>query len=275
MTSALHDHLRLVHISDLHFGAQHPGAAEALLAAIDSLAPSLILITGDLTQRARHSQFLAARRFFDRLPCEWMAIPGNHDMPLFRPWHRLFTPHRRYRHHIGRITRDRLDHPRLRIALLDSTDPLAWRGGRLRSTPCRDSAAWLAAAAPEQLRIAAAHHPFASREAGNKGGMAGAREARRALIDDGGADVLLWGHLHRTEALLVEGASGRCAVGLGVGSPTSNRHIGEGFFFHQMDVSRDRIDATVWRRFAPDVHFHPEANHTFAREAHGWTRSST
>jgi len=270
----IHEGLRLVHISDLHFGAQHPGAAEALLAAIHGLAPNLTLITGDLTQRARNSQFLAARHFFDRLPTDWMAIPGNHDMPLFRPWHRLFTPRHRYRHHIGSVTRDRLDQPGLRIALLDSTDPLAWRAGRLKGGACEAAAHWLAGAAPDQLRIAAAHHPFASRERGNKGGMAGAARARETLIDQGGADLLLWGHLHRTETLLVGGAHGRQAVGLGVGSPTSHRHIGDGFFFHQMDVSRDHISATVWRRFAADAGFHEQATHHFVREENGWVRQS-
>jgi len=271
----IHDGLRIVHISDLHFGAQHPGSAEALLEAIHGLAPTLTLITGDLTQRARNSQFLAARHFFDQLPGDWMAIPGNHDMPLFRPWHRLFTPRHRYRHHIGSVTADRLDHPGLRIALLDSTDPLAWRAGRLRPRACEAAARWLADADPAQLRIAAAHHPFASREPGNKGGMAGASAARRALIADGGADLLLWGHLHRTEAMLVEDGNGRRAVGLGVGSPTSHRHIGDGFFFHQMDVSRNHITATVWRRFAADAHFHAQATHNFARTEDGWTQPST
>ncbi len=270
----IHDSLRLVHISDLHFGAQHPGAAEALLEAIHGLNPWLTLITGDLTQRARNSQFLAARAFFDQLPTDWMAIPGNHDMPLFRPWHRLFTPRGRYRRHIGSATNDRLDHPGLRLALLDSTDHLAWRAGRLRAPACHNAAVWLGSAAPTQIRMAAAHHPFASRERGNKGGMRGADLARRALIDHGGADVLLWGHLHRTEALLVEAPSGRRAVGLGVGSPTSDRHVGEGFFFHQLDLARDRITATVWRRFATDAAFHPEATHHFVRAEQGWTRQS-
>ena len=76
--------LRIVHLSDLHFGAQHPGAADVLLESVHSLAPTLTLITGDLTQRARNSQFIAARAFFDALPGDWLAVPGNHDMPLFR-----------------------------------------------------------------------------------------------------------------------------------------------------------------------------------------------
>lgn len=270
----IHDHLRIVHISDLHFGAQHEGAADALLEAIHGLAPSLTLITGDITQRARTQQFLDAKRFFEQLPGQWMAIPGNHDMPLFRPWHRLLAPRYRYRTHIGAVTSDRLDHPQLRVALLDSTNNLSWRSGRLKSEASRNAAHWLNEAKPDQLRIAAAHHPFASREKGNKGGMAGASKARQALIDTGEVDLLLWGHLHRTETLLLRGQSGRQAVGLGVGSPTSHRHIGDGFYFHHMDVTRDHIATTVWRRFAGESGFHTHAHHAFSRDQGSWTQTS-
>jgi len=270
----VHDHLRIVHISDLHFGAQHEGAAAALLKAIGGLSPALTLITGDITQRARTQQFLDARQFFGQLPAQWMAVPGNHDMPLFRPWHRLLTPRHRYRTHIGAITSDRLDHPQLRVALLDSTNHLAWRSGRLSSEASRNAARWLGESGPAQLRIAAAHHPFASRQKGNKGGMAGASKARQTLIDEGEVDLLLWGHLHRTETLLVRGPSGRQAVGLGVGSPTSHRHVGDGFYFHHMDVSRDHISTTVWRRFPADADFHVHSTHAFRREQGSWTHVS-
>lgn len=262
--------LRLIHLSDLHFGAQHAGASDILLGAIHDLNPGLTLITGDLTQRARNSQFIAARQFFDQLPANWVAIPGNHDMPLFRPWHRLFAPRDRYRRHIGSATTDRLDSPTLRLALLDSTDRLAWRAGRLSASTANRAAAWLADAAPAQLRVAAAHHPFASRQHDNKGGMAGARHARRALIDIGGADILLWGHLHRSEISRVGAPSGRHAIGIGVGSPTSSRHVNDGLFFHQLDMAGDHINLAVWRRLASEPAFVRVATHRFVRDDQGW-----
>ena len=262
--------LRFVHLSDLHFGAQHPGASDVLLDAVHALAPKLTLITGDLTQRARNSQFIAARAFFDALPGDWLAVPGNHDMPLFRPWHRLFTPRGRYHRHIGDPTTSRLDWPDLRLTLLDSTDALAWRAGRLRPEAADRAANWLAQAVPGQLRIAAAHHPFASRERGNKGGMSGARHARRVLIDKGGVDVLLWGHLHRSETMLLEGDGARHAIGIGVGSPTSSRHPADGFFFHQIDATHDTLQLTVLRRLGSEPHFHQVAHHRYVRDSAGW-----
>ncbi|MCB1960314.1 MAG: metallophosphoesterase [Rhodocyclaceae bacterium] len=268
--TAAHPTLRLIHLSDLHFGAQHAGASDTLLRTIHELSPTLTLITGDLTQRARNSQFIAARQFFDQLPGAWVALPGNHDMPLFRPWHRLFAPRTRYRHHIGNATTERLDWPELRMALLDSTDPLAWRAGRLKTEAVNAAAAWLAQAQPGQLRIAAAHHPFARRERGNKGGMAGARHARHALIDTGGADILLWGHLHRSEITRIDTPSGRHAIGIGVGSPTSSRHVSDGLYFHQIDMAGDHINLLVWRRLASDSAFLRVASHRFVRDAAGW-----
>ncbi|MCZ4303694.1 metallophosphoesterase [Zoogloeaceae bacterium G21618-S1] len=262
--------LRLVHLSDLHFGAQAPGAAQLLLDAVIGLSPQLTLITGDLTQRARNSQFIAARQFFDQLPGDWLAIPGNHDMPLFRPWHRLFTPRGRYRRHIDDATTSHLDWQQLRLALIDSTNPLSWRSGRIRSAAALDAAQWLAGGSDGQLRIAAAHHPFATRERGNKGGMAGANLARNLLIDEGGADLLLWGHLHRSEVRLLASDAGRNAIGIGVGSPTSGRHSSEGLFFHQLDVTPGHVHLVVWRRHMAESLFYPVGNHRFTRGDAGW-----
>ena len=266
--------LRLIHLSDLHFGAQAPGASEMLLEAIGPLAPRLTVITGDLTQRARNSQFIAARQFFEALPGDWVAIPGNHDMPLFRPWHRLFAPRSRYTRHIGSATETRLDWPELRLALLDSTNPLAWRSGRLHGHVTDDAGDWLAEGRPGQIRIAAAHHPFARRARGNKGGMRGADRALAHLIDDGGVDILLWGHLHRSEHGLIERDGKRTAIGIGVGSPTSGRHSAEGLFFHQLDITEGHVHLVVWRRHMHERVFHAVGNHRFHRVAGGWRHDS-
>lgn len=84
---------RILHISDLHFGPPFvPAVAEALLQTLPSLAPDVIVASGDLTQRATREQFQECRQFFDRLPdIPLLVIPGNHDVPLYRTVERLFT----------------------------------------------------------------------------------------------------------------------------------------------------------------------------------------
>ena len=83
--------LRLIHISDLHFGAQSAGALDALREALRALNPSLLVTTGDLTQRGRPEQLRAAREFLDSVQVPWLATPGNHDLPVM-PWRRLIDP---------------------------------------------------------------------------------------------------------------------------------------------------------------------------------------
>ena len=83
----------LAHLSDLHFGRTDTRVVEALLADLQHHRPDLVVISGDITQRARTYQFAEARAFLDRLPCPAVIVPGNHDLvPLYRPLGRLFNP---------------------------------------------------------------------------------------------------------------------------------------------------------------------------------------
>ena len=72
----------LLHISDLHFGRVDPATVEPLTAAIRALARNVVIVSGDLTQRARAAEFRAARAFLDALPRPQIVVPGNHDVPL-------------------------------------------------------------------------------------------------------------------------------------------------------------------------------------------------
>jgi 3',5'-cyclic AMP phosphodiesterase CpdA len=90
---------RILQISDLHFGPPFVRqVADALLQTIPDLNPDAIVVSGDLTQRAKRVQFEEARQFFDLLShIPMLVIPGNHDVPLYRVFERLFTPHALYR----------------------------------------------------------------------------------------------------------------------------------------------------------------------------------
>ena len=91
----------LAHISDLHFGTEDAKVAEALIRDLNQVAISLLIISGDLTQRARKKQFLKASRYLDKLPKPQLVIPGNHDIPLFDLFRRIFMPLTRYRKYIN------------------------------------------------------------------------------------------------------------------------------------------------------------------------------
>ena len=57
----------IVHLSDLHFGRVDPKIVAPLVRTVETAAPDLVVVSGDLTQRARGGQFREARRFLDRL----------------------------------------------------------------------------------------------------------------------------------------------------------------------------------------------------------------
>src|SRR4051794_29114831 len=78
--------------SDLHFGSIDLDVVEAMAAEVRTAEPSIVVVSGDLTQRARKQEFMQARSFLDALPSPRLVVPGNHDVPLFDLYARIFTP---------------------------------------------------------------------------------------------------------------------------------------------------------------------------------------
>ena len=192
--------LTILHISDLHFGPHYlPAVGEALLTAARELEPDLVVASGDFTQRARESQFAAARAFLDRLPrAPLVAVPGNHDVPLFRLHERILRPYALYRTYIARELDSVLRRPDAVLVALNSTSPLRTiTNGRIRRRQlrlCRDA---FRSAPPRAARIVVAHHHFAP-PPDYQGGQV-MPHARRALdaFTALRVELLLGGHQHR------------------------------------------------------------------------------
>ena len=95
--------ITVLHASDVHFGEPHlPRVARVFLDFARSLRPDVVVISGDLTQRARVGEYEEAAAFlkeFGDIPV--VVTPGNHDIPVYRVWERLFAPFRNYREHIS------------------------------------------------------------------------------------------------------------------------------------------------------------------------------
>ena len=86
----------IAHLSDLHFGRVDPAVCKALRIALADAAPDVVVVSGDLTQRARVSEFRTAKDFFADLPAPSIVVPGNHDVPLWNPYLRFIRPLARY-----------------------------------------------------------------------------------------------------------------------------------------------------------------------------------
>lgn len=192
--------ITILHVSDLHFGPPYvPAVGEAVRTAAHALGPDVIVASGDFTQRAKEEQFIQARAYLDTLPdVPVIVVPGNHDVPLYRVFERVFSPYRHYRAHIS----DRLDYV-VRIdgavfVALNSTSPLrAITNGRIGRDQLEFARSAFADAPVGALRVVVAHHHFAPAP-DYEGGQVMPR-AKRAIdvFTDLEVDMILGGHLHR------------------------------------------------------------------------------
>lgn len=192
---------KILHISDLHFGSPYVHAVgEALQAIVPSLEPEAIVVSGDLSQRARRHEFEQARGFLQRLPeVPMMVIPGNHDVPLWRVAERLFTPHKIYREVISEDLNPILQLDGVILVGLDSTSPRrSISNGRIHLDQLDHCERIFAQAPPDTVRIVVAHHHFApGPDYLRDWTMPKARRAIDRFVDQG-VEMILGGHLHRS-----------------------------------------------------------------------------
>ncbi|WP_225785285.1 metallophosphoesterase [Xenophilus sp. Marseille-Q4582] len=187
----------LVHLSDTHFGTEQPSVVEALVRWIHAQAPDVLLLSGDVTQRATRAQFAAARAFLARLAVPHpLVIPGNHDIPLFALGARLFTPYGRYREAFGPTLEPVLDVPDCLLQALNTTRWWRHEDGALSGAQIARVAARLRAARPQQLRIVAVHQPLAVSRPEDRRNLLHGHARASALWADAGVDLVLGGHIH-------------------------------------------------------------------------------
>lgn len=192
--------ITLLHVSDLHFGPPfHEQVGEAVQAFAHRLAPAVVVASGDFTQRAKAEQFAAARAYLDRLPeVPLVVTPGNHDVPLYRVYERIFDPYRHYSEHIHPELNTVTRVPGATIVALNSTSPLRnITNGRIDRWQIEYARAAFAELPEDDWRIVVAHHHFAPPP--DWEGAEVMPKAKRALdaFTAMKVDLILGGHLHR------------------------------------------------------------------------------
>lgn len=211
---------RILHLSDVHFGAVDARLVEPFLDLAHSLRPDLCVISGDLTQRARASQFRAAREFVARLPAPALVVPGNHDMPLRNLPVRLIAPFAGYRRVFGQDLEPLLRLSDAVVQGVNTANPFVWKSGRLRPASV-DRLTRAFAEAPKGLwRIAVMHHAPVPAADGTPADIADPAGALFALAQSG-ADIVLSGHTHMPYTGFAETAAG--VLFLQVGTALSTR----------------------------------------------------
>jgi 3',5'-cyclic AMP phosphodiesterase CpdA len=207
----------VLHLSDLHFGTEVPAALEALVRLARAELPDVLIVSGDITQRARRAQFDAARRFIDRLAARHvLVLAGNHDIPLFDLPRRLLAPYSGFRRTFGDELEPRLAMPSLRIAAVHSAR--AWRHvvGHVGLAQAERAAAWLAQGPPSALRVVVTHHPLLVADADDAAQRVRGADAALQSWLRAGVHVVLGGHIHRPYFLPLAAAPSARGHGLWV-----------------------------------------------------------
>lgn len=187
----------LLHISDTHFGTEEPPVVEALRALAREQQPDVLVLSGDITQRARSAQFAAARAFCDSLGiAHVITLPGNHDIPLYNVLARAFDPYGGYRAAFGQELEPELDLPDLLVVCVNTTRPVRHKDGEVSRRQIERVNRRVATARREQLRVVVTHQPACvMREEDEPNRLHGGEAAVRAWAQ-AGADLVLGGHIH-------------------------------------------------------------------------------
>ena len=187
----------LLQISDPHFGTEQPPVVAALLELARSLTPDLIVVSGDITQRAREAQFAAAAAFVKQLPTRAVvAIPGNHDIPLFNVFARAFNPYAGFEAAFGTDLEPQFSNDTLLVMCLNTTRPKRHKDGEVSREQIDRVCRRMKTATPQQLRIVVVHQPVhVIRTQDIENLLHGYKEAVCAWAE-AGVDIVMGGHIH-------------------------------------------------------------------------------
>jgi 3',5'-cyclic AMP phosphodiesterase CpdA len=264
----------IAHISDLHFGTELPAVAAGLQADLAANPPSLLVVSGDLTQRARRGQFERARDYLATLPSPQLVVPGNHDVPLFDVARRFLAPLARYRKIISHQVDSILDDGELCVIGLNTARSLTWQSGRISL----EQIAWLQnklAATKARFKVVVTHHPFIPPPAAHSSqhGIELIGRATRAMqvLDANQVDLLLAGHLHHGysgDTRTQYPASARAIISAQAGTAISGRVRSDPNGYNRITFDRYRllVEVRTWR----DGAFTTLRTTEYRRNDHGW-----
>ena len=242
----------LVHLSDLHFGRIDNSLVEPLIERVTQIKPDIIAVSGDLTQRARTSQFIRARRFLDRLPSPRIVVPGNHDVPLYNVFGRFLRPHDKYQRYIANDLEPFYSDDEIAVIGINTARSLTIKGGRINSHQMSRVCARLCPLGAAITKIIVTHHPFDLPRGYDDAEVVGRASRAMEMFASCGADLFLAGHLHVSHAGSTAARyqiSGYSALVVQAGTATSSRARGESNAFNVIRIDRPYmgVERFTWR----------------------------
>ena len=262
----------IVHLSDLHFGRIDPSTLEPLRRAVHDAQPDLVAISGDFTQRARRTEFVAAREFLDSIQPPKLVVPGNHDVPYWNVARRFLQPLTRYRRYISDDLEPEYVDEEMAVLGVNTARALANGGGRISGHQVERVVRRLATLPESIVRIIVTHHPFDLPPGVRERRLLGRARMAMARLSNANADLFLSGHLHLSHA---SRAADRYRIaghsGLIVQAGTvSTRSRGEQPSFNLLRIHRPEIALTKFLWEADRNAFSAADWGRYRHEPEGW-----
>jgi 3',5'-cyclic AMP phosphodiesterase CpdA len=264
----------IAHLSDLHFGRLDERLLAPLAARMGQLEPDLIAISGDLTQRAKPSQFAAARAWLDTLPAPRVVVPGNHDVPLYRVWERLASPLGNYRKYIDDNVEPEFVDGQIAVIGINSARSLTFKGGRVNVAQLDRLRARLEPLPAALTKIVVTHHPFTLPAGADVADMVGRASLAMEVFRELGVDLLLSGHMHSSLAANTAGRypiEGYAALVVQAGTATSTRGRGEENSFNVLRIDGDQVEVERHGWDEDGLDYRPVECLRFRRHGRHWS----
>ena len=264
----------IVHLSDLHFGRVDRALLPPLAQRVRAARPELVVVSGDLTQRAKSAEFREARRFLDTLPGTLLVVPGNHDVPLYNVFQRFVQPYAKYRRYISPELEPEFVDDEIAVVGVNTARSAAFKGGRISERQIERVRERLCRLDERISKIVVTHHPFDLPQGHDARQLVGRARQAMAMFASCGADLLLSGHLHASHA---GDTAERYKIGnfsalvVQAGTATSTRGRGEANSFNVLHVERPRVRIERYGWTGAD--FALTGAETFARTPEGWQRT--
>lgn len=270
---------RIAHLSDIHFGAHDPTIVAATVAWLDSHRPDLVIISGDLTQRAKVEQFRQASEYLKAIRatgCPTLVVPGNHDVPLYDVIRRFGAPLDRYKKYISPDLCPWFENDEVAVLGINTARSLTIKDGRISHDQMAMLRDRFASVSLAKTRILVTHHPLFAMPIAEEGALSeavGRHDAAIEAVADAGVHLALAGHFHRTYAeaalKMVESAGSVLVVQAGTATSTRlrNNELQSFNWIHARRYDEVELQVIVWN----GEEFQRGSHERFTHDGKTWT----